>query len=298
MPQVSAPRQDEMLARYRATYALGDDVELTVEQASEHLRLERKLTAELLDSSPAGRWDTFERCYNELYTALPWLIDAGGIPDAASWGALIGPAPKRVYEVGSGTGALARALAASGYLVEATDIARGGTRETTERLSWSVTDGVHLDQFARAAPYDAVISDQMVEHLHPDDILVHCRSARSILHPGGCYVLRTPQALTGPHDLSLIFGFERPVGMHLHEYTNRELHTILIRAGYRAVRAVIRVPDRGGLLRGQTASSAVYLRYLIATEHVLGRLDRRRARRLALHLRGPLHPHVWIVARR
>jgi SAM-dependent methyltransferase len=286
----------ELLSRYRATYGLEDQLELSVEQVNQHLALERRLTAELLSSPASARWDTFTRCYDELYAALPWLAGTGGTDDGDPWQALIGPPPKSVYEVGSGTGRLAQALAGAGYRVEATDIARdrGGSRTETDNLRWSVTDGVHLDRLATAIPYDAVISDQLIEHLHPDDILEHFRSARAILRPGGRYVFRTPQSLTGPHDVSLIFGFEEPVGMHLREYTNAELQAILGEAGYRSVRAVLRVPERSPVAPGLTRASGTYLRYLIATERVLDKLQR--PRQAARHLRGPLHPRVWIVA--
>ncbi len=258
------------------------------------------LTAELLASSPDTRWETFVRCYDDLYERFPWLVNTGGGGDSPRWGALIGKAPKRVYEVGSGTATLARALAAAGHHVEATDVSsqRGGTRRESAQLSWSITDGVHLDRFAQAAPYDVVLSDQLVEHLHPDDILEHFSSARRILADGGRYIVRTPQRLTGPHDLSPIFGFEKPVGMHLREYTNTELRTIIRQAGYSKVAAVFRTPARPPLTRGHTSASAAQLRYLLVAEYLLARVGRARARSVAARLRGPLRPGVWLVATR
>jgi SAM-dependent methyltransferase len=161
-----------------------------------------------------------------------------------------------------------------------------------------VTDGVHLDRFADGAPYDVVVSDQVVEHLHPDDIVEHFRSAREILRDGGRYIVRTPQRLTGPHDLSPIFGFQETVGMHLREYTNTELRTIMRDAGFMKVSAVCRLPDRPPRLRGGTWASSAQLRYLLVVESVLARLGRDRARRVAAALRGPLQPGVWLTATR
>jgi SAM-dependent methyltransferase len=294
------PSDHQLLARYRATYGIDDAVQLSAEQAKSHLELELRLTQELLASSPATRWETFERCYNELYEALPWLKQSGGGEDHDRWQALLGAAPKRIYEVGSGTAKLALALARNGHYVEATDISRerGGARPETENLTWSVTDGVHLDDFASAAPYDAVISDQVVEHLHPDDILEHFRSAREILSPEGRYIVRTPQGLTGPHDMSPIFGYDEVVGMHLREYSNTELRLILRDAGYRKVAAVFRSPDRPPWLHGRTRASTVQLVYLRAAENLLCKLGRARARKLTPYLRGPLQPGVWLVATR
>ena len=67
-------QRDELLvARYRANYGLDTSVELTLQQVREHLELERDLTQQLRASTPEARTATFERCYNELYSELPWL---------------------------------------------------------------------------------------------------------------------------------------------------------------------------------------------------------------------------------
>ncbi|HWI22365.1 MAG TPA: class I SAM-dependent methyltransferase, partial [Baekduia sp.] len=170
------PSGDRLLARYRANYGLGDDVSLTEDQVLFHLKLERGLTDELRASTSENRRETFERCYDRLYSELPWLASTGTpeAVDSAQWIAALGPAPQKIYEVGSGDGGLARSLVHAGYSVEATEITlERGTRAELAGLTWSVTDGVHLENFALAAPYDAVISDQVVEHLHVDDVVRH-----------------------------------------------------------------------------------------------------------------------------
>lgn len=301
MDRRSRPADDrELLARYRANYSMPAGTDLAAEQAWFHLELEQRLTAELRDSTPETRWATFERCYDELYAGLPWLVEAGGFDDSSRWAKLIGPPPQRVYEVGSGNGQLAHSLASLGYNVTATDVSRqrGGLREDEPNLSWQTTDGVNLDRFARDRPYDAVISDQVIEHLHPDDILIHCRAARDILRGNGRYIVRTPHSATGPHDLSPIYGFDTPVGMHLHEYTNRELGHILREAGFASVAAVATLPDWVPVAGGLTLPSRTQFRYLAAMEAVVRRLAPERAAGLVGRLRGPLMLRIWIVATR
>jgi SAM-dependent methyltransferase len=294
----------ELVVRYCANYGLSPRL-VTEEQVRAHLHLERRLTAELVASRPADRWEMFERCYGELYRELPWLNDADPSRPLDDWPALLGAPPRRIYEVGSGQGGLARALVSAGYEVEATEVTRerGGGREERPGLTWSITDGVHLERFAGRAPYDAVISDQVVEHLHPDDLGRHLRGALAILAPGASYVLRTPHAHLGPADISGVFGFDRPVGMHLREYTYGEMADAAHRAGFARVAAPLGLPQR---LRRRVAlprlpgarPSGAYLRWLEAVEHLLTPL-RPRHRRLALDrvLRAPLFRRdLWIVA--
>lgn len=270
---------------------------VTWDMAQEHLALETRLARELRESKPAERAEVFERCYNELYASLPWLASTGAEPSVGVWRDLLGPPPQHVYEVGSGSGKLAMALATSGYSIEATDISeeRGGDRPEVPGLTWSVTDGIALSQFALAAPYDAVISDQLLEHLHPDDVVSHMREAHAILKPGGRYILRTPHQYTGPHDMSRLFGYNEAVGMHLHEYTNSELRAALKDAGFSRVMCGAYVP-------GPTKRAAVAARAItplaIGLERALAALPPARRKAVSSKLRGPLQPRILIVAER
>jgi 2-polyprenyl-3-methyl-5-hydroxy-6-metoxy-1,4-benzoquinol methylase len=293
------PRSDdELLRRYRANYGIPTNVELTADDVRHHLALEQTLTAELRASTPDTRWDTFESCYNRLYSSLPWLTGTGGRVDDARWAAVIGPPPKRIYEVGSGAGGLARALAAAGYEVEATDVSRvrRGVSRETEAVTWGVTDGVHLGRFAEPGGYDAVLSDQVIEHLHPDDLDRHLEGCLALLRPGGTYVFRTPHSYTGPHDISVVFGLVAPVGMHLREYTARELRDRLRASGFEKVTAVLHFPH-GVTVPGHAAfASRLYMRYLTMAEAMLKPLAPRTRRQIAGLLPGPLKPRVFLVA--
>ena len=125
-----------------------------------------------------------------------------------------------VYEIGSGAGYLTRFLAERGFDCVQTDLSDDRLQQTSQiskNLKRATTDGVHLTQFAAAGFYDYVISNQVVEHLHPDDLEMHFSEAKKLLKPGGEYILATPYAPFGPKDLSRVFGWDRPVYMHLHE---------------------------------------------------------------------------------
>ena len=86
---------------------------------------------------------------------------------------------------------------------------------------------------------DAVYSNDLFEHLHPDDGLRHLVEIRRVLRKGGQYLLYTPPAEVGPSDGTKWFfptgcGFP-PVCGHLKEYTGKELEEAARRAGYTRV---------------------------------------------------------------
>ena len=122
---------------------------------------------------------------------------------------------------------------------------------------------------------DVVFSDQLIEHLHPEDTALHFRLVHRMLAPGGVYVFRTPHALCGPHDVSRFFS-DAPEGFHLKEWTYREIAPLLREAGFRLPRAFWNA--RGARVRTPFAAA-------VAAERGLARLPpalRRRVSRLVL----------------
>ena len=93
-----------------------------------------------------------------------------------------------------------------------------------------IYDGYDLSE-VQSDSVDIVFSDQMIEHLHPEDTRLHFNLVQRILRPGGKYIFRTPHALTGPHDISAHFSDE-PEGLHLKEWTFWELLKLLKQVGY------------------------------------------------------------------
>ncbi|OJY73643.1 MAG: hypothetical protein BGP12_13740 [Rhodospirillales bacterium 70-18] len=78
-------------------------------------------------------------------------------------------------------------------------------------------------------------SDQLIEHLHPDDARAQTEEVARVLVPGGTYILGTPNRATGPHDMSYYFDNEAR-GLHLQEFTYRDLRALLLAAGFSRVR--------------------------------------------------------------
>lgn len=292
------PRGNELITRYKAVYSIPVDVPVTEQMILQHWELEKRLTQDLLSSTPQNRWETFDRSYTRLYTDLAWLNNAEGESrptaeaerDHQKWHTAIGTPSVELYEIGSGKAGLITYLARHGIRCKATEV----TRERGEKhldpdvpnLSWSVSDGVHLDQFETAASYDVVISDQVLEHLHPDDVDAHLRGVREILKPDGRYIFRTPHRFSGPHDVSRVFKCDAPLGMHLKEYTHREFIAAVRHAGYKQVYYPF-IPVQDAARR--KVLGKIYLRVLVTVEDLLSVVPTHRMRRRCAELLRKLH---------
>lgn len=286
------PRGQELIRRYKANYGISMDRVVTENMILKHWELEKCLRKSLLESTSDSRWDVSERCYNRLYRELPWLNRlAHGAMNASrsilygNWIDVIGPPPMKVYEVGSGKGELIQYLASCGFACKASEITRErGEKWSTSHpnLSWGTSDGVHFDRFEPEGFYDVVISDQVIEHLHPDDLLDHFRGVLSILVNGGRYIFSTPHISIGPSDISAVFRRDTPMGMHLREYTYHQIAGLLRRAGFQHVRSVLRFPIGirrlfGAHLKPKASSS--YLAYLCTVEQLIATLPTQDLRR-------------------
>ena len=84
---------------------------------------------------------------------------------------------------------------------------------------------------------DCAYSDQLIEHLHPDDAITQLRAVYEALRPGGIYLCITPNRLTGPHDVSRGFDVVA-TGFHLREYSLSELTGLYRAAGLRQLRSL------------------------------------------------------------
>jgi len=104
-----------------------------------------------------------------------------------------------------------------------------------------ISDGVSVPVAPGSA--DLVYSNQLMEHLHPDDAIDQLRGIVAALRPGGRYICITPNRLTGPHDISAAFD-DRPRGFHLREYSYRELRSMFADAGFRGTHVVERAQGR------------------------------------------------------
>ena len=242
------PRGQELITLYKHNYRIPAAAEITEEMIRNHWELEKNLVKNLWESTPENRWEVFEKSYTTLYSDLEWLNNFSventqHLNQYETWlGILVSP-PKKIYEVGSGKGEMIEYFAKCGFECKATEITKErGSKHITDssnNLSWGNSDGVHLDQFEPTDFYDFVVSNQVIEHFHPNDLNTHFQSVYQILNQQGSYIFTTPHCHTGPHDLSVVFGYDDPQCMHLKEYTYHELHQSLKLAGFKSIYSAV-----------------------------------------------------------
>lgn len=141
-----------------------------------------------------------------------------------------------VLEIGAGDGAVARAIAPLVEGAIAIDVTDVLALPSQGNYQFAVFDGFTID--LPDGSVDLVYSNDVVEHLHPDDLLEHAREVCRVLVPGGRYVCVTPNRLSGPHDVSRHFS-DVPEGFHLREYTVAELSAQLRCAGFSRQQVVV-----------------------------------------------------------
>lgn len=99
-------------------------------------------------------------------------------------------------------------------------------------LTFRVYDGFSLE--VGKDETDLVFSNQLIEHLHPDDTQSHFFLVKQILKSGGAYLFATPHQYLGPHDVSKYFSNEA-MGFHLKEWTYETLLSLMSGLGFSSV---------------------------------------------------------------
>ena len=282
---------ENLVTRYVNNYGLNRDL-INIDMVLRHWELEKALTKQLLDSTPSNRKTVFYEAYNTLYNELPWLVKTGtGGDDSAKvyltrWLPLLGEVKgKHIYEVGSGNGHLITFLADQGGICTGTEISENRPeKHSRPNLEWHETDGVNLAKYEPEASYDLVVSDQLIEHLHPDDIGIHFKNACQLLKPGGKYVFYTPHYYKGPGDVSLVFGTLEAEGMHLKEYKFHEIFKLLKEGGFTRIDMPVNLRTNAKML------SAIGIKTFLLLEKSLSVFKNIRLRKRIYHrLIKPFH---------
>ncbi|MBK7669914.1 MAG: methyltransferase domain-containing protein [bacterium] len=110
-----------------------------------------------------------------------------------------------------------------------------------ENMQLIISDGSSIP--VPASSVDLAYSFQLMEHLHPDDAYSQLANIFAALKPGGRYICRTPNRLSGPHDISGPFDAVA-TGFHLREYTTTELVQLFRRVGFRKFSGFIVIRER------------------------------------------------------
>jgi SAM-dependent methyltransferase len=229
----------------------------SLERLRAHYKVERRLADSLRDAAtPQERQRICATMYDELFRLVPdhpRLAEKGESTELRERDIDWNMSQLKPYlrpgctflEVGAGDCALAARVAETAASVYAVDIsARSRKARLPRNLRFVKTSGTDID--VPPETVDVAFSDQLMEHLHPDDAAVQLRNIQAALKPGGAYVCVTPNRLYGPSDVS---GYFEDVarGFHLREYSVREIRAIFRDAGF--PRMHVYIGARGFFLR-------------------------------------------------
>ncbi|MCB1276496.1 class I SAM-dependent methyltransferase [Prosthecobacter sp.] len=219
----------------------------TLEQLRQHYEVERELADRLRRASKEQRRTLYSEVYDELFKRVPLhpqhtnKADAGRLAaDVAEKMEIVAPflTSKTVFlEVGPGDCEFAKAVAEKVARVLAVDVSDEITRKRTlpDNLQLVLSDGSTIPVEPNSV--NVAYSNQLMEHLHPDDAVEQLRHLHAALAPGGVYLCITPSRLTGPHDISCVFDDEA-TGFHLKEYTVDDLSALFRSVGFAKIRII------------------------------------------------------------
>jgi len=217
---------------------LGD--ERSPERICAHYRLERQLSDRLRQAPAHLRGAVYSDVYSELFDRLPdhpqkaaTLHTGRARREASILSGFLGPRVTYL-ELGCGDAMVTFDVAgrvSRAYGVDVTDALIRHDR-APPNFEFVKTDGVNLPMPSESV--DLAYSNQLMEHLHPQDAEAQLREISRVLKPGARYLCVTPSRLTGPHDVSVFFDYEA-TGFHLREYDYRSLRKLGLASGFRRV---------------------------------------------------------------
>ena len=227
---------------------LANDKHRTSEQIKDHYEIEKELANKLRNASKQERRYLYSSLYDELYRRVPLhpqltLKSSSQERKAAAAAQMRHISPflnKEItfLEVGPGDCALSFEVAKFVKQVYAVDVSEEITKSLIQPPNFQLvlSDGTSIPTPAKSI--DVVYSNQLMEHLHPDDAFEQLENIYNALIPGGVYICTTPNRLNGPHDVSKYFD-EVATGFHLKEYTTFELSSLFRKVGFSRVRVYI-----------------------------------------------------------
>jgi SAM-dependent methyltransferase len=208
-------------------------------QLRAHYAIERELAARLRGATKEQRRRLYTEVYDELMRRVPDHPMLSGDDEVSHpsdrWNLAFLERflrPGCTYlEVGAGDCKFAATIAQRVKKAYAVEVCEQLTHHVARRPNFEVviSDGTSIP--VPDASVDVAFSNQLMEHLHPDDAQDQLRNIYRSLAPGGRYVCVTPNRAYGPVDISQYFD-EVATGFHLKEYSIAEISQLFRSAGF------------------------------------------------------------------
>ena len=229
------------------------DERRTPQQLRDHYEVERELAARLRRASRDERAGMYPVLYDELYRRVPLHPRLTRKTDPAQAKGAIEESmavldrfltPDSVFlEIGAGDCGLTLHVSARVKQAYAVEVSTEATRhiQPPSNMKLVISDGKNIE--VPPGTVTVAYSNQVMEHVHPDDAREQLRNIYRTLAPGGVYICTTPNRLSGPHDISQYFDVIA-TGMHMHEYTTAELTRLFREAGFSHVLVYMAIKRR------------------------------------------------------
>lgn len=217
-------------------------------EIEDHYRVEKKLARKLMNSEKEERKALYAEVYDELFRRVPkhpQLIEKRDYRQRREMAmqklCLIRRylRPDSVFlEIGPGDCALSLEVAKEVKKVFGIDVSQEIARaiKYPSNFELIISDGSSVE--VQEGSVDVAYSNQLMEHLHPEDAKAQLKNIFTALSQRGVYICITPNKISGPHDISKYFD-ENPTGFHLKEYSISELRKAFLEAGFSRIKTYI-----------------------------------------------------------
>lgn len=220
--------------------------ERSIEELRQQYEIEKKFAQVLKHASRQERKGLYAKLYNELLTTVPGFPQLAKLNDPQALTQEIRMqmnfvkkfiSPETTFlELGAGNCRFALELAGYVKNVYAIEVSSVITRDIKPPSNFKliISDGVSVP--VPPESIDVAYSHQCIEHIHPDDLVEQLRDIYRALVKRGVFICATPHCFNGPHDISKYFDSVAS-GLHLKEYTNKELYRLFRSTGFSSVKS-------------------------------------------------------------
>jgi SAM-dependent methyltransferase len=216
---------------------------LTAEELRQHYEVEKELANRLRNSGRGERVAMYSEVYDELFRRVPnhpqltRQNTANHEAKVQGHVRLLRPflTPDTTFlEVGAGDCALPILVAPMIRKAYGLEVSEELTRgiPNSEKFQVLLSNGCEVPLPDNTI--DVAYSFQVIEHIHPDDVVEQLKDLYRVLKPGGLYYCITPNRLYGPNDISRAYDREA-TGLHLKEYSITDLLKLFRKIGFRRV---------------------------------------------------------------
>jgi SAM-dependent methyltransferase len=165
----------------------------------------------------------------------------------------------RFFEIGFGSGMLLKGVRDAGFPFAGLEVSAVMRQQAIEvlgpehRSQLHLGDFLHLEVLVSDGPWSLVYWNDVFEHVPPDEIGDWLARIYRMLSPGGQLVTITPNWHMRPSDVTGVLCPPRTeaAGLHLREYTLREVGSMLRRAGFERVATPLAISRPRALLCGR-----------------------------------------------